>query len=332
MGQVDTRGFLPKGNTVCCAVGLLSVLCGSPGWSAEQRLKPLVVGSIKIAAETSTWISQKRGIFDRNGLNVKFVEFTNGADAISASRSGSVDIVPTLPGTAMTANERGFDLAAIFQIEVAYDRPPDSGSVQVLTTSSVNSLAELTGKKIAVAALHTQLVVGLRMLLKKSAVDLGSLQFVEVPFPAQEIALKAKHVDAVVAVNPFTTQLLASGTGRVLSWNYVESIPGQPISVWFSKREFIKLHAEEIDGFARSIKESMDYLNEDSDRARDEVTRFTGLAPALVKSMPMVNWDYHVRREKWQAVADMMFDGGELRQPHRADEYFSDQIKSFIRE
>ena len=43
-----------------------------------------------------------------------------------------------------------------------------------------------------------------------------------------------------------------------------------------------------------------------------------------------IAWDYNVRLDKWQQVADMMRESGELQKPHRADEYLSDEIKPYI--
>ena len=93
---------------------------------------PLRVGVLKMAALTNPWVARERGIFARNGLDVTLVEFRSGNEAISAHRSGAIDIVLSIPGTAMTAVERGFDLVAVAQNEIAQKGHPDTGSIQVL--------------------------------------------------------------------------------------------------------------------------------------------------------------------------------------------------------
>jgi len=67
--------------------------------------------------------------------------------------------------------------------------------------------------------------------------------------------------------DPFTTQLRLNG-GRVISWNYVEAIPEQPLGVWFAKGSFLKSNPQAIDGFIKAMKESIDYLHADDSRAR----------------------------------------------------------------
>ena len=170
----------------------------------------------------------------------------------------------------------------------------------------------------------------MQTLFKRAGVDLGKLQLVEIPFPSQVDALRSKQVDAVNTVDPYTTQLVASGVGRVVAWDYADLIPEQPLGAWFAKSTFVKSNPSVIDRFNAAIKELIDYMMADPVRARAEVVAFTGLAPDLVKDMPMIGWDYKVRTDKWQAVIDMMVESGELKSKHTADEYFAEQIKPYV--
>ena len=101
-------------------------------------------------------------------------------------------------------------------------------------------MADLRGKKIGVGGLSTQNTIAVKMLLDQRRRRLAlRCPFSEVPFIAMVNALKAGHVDAVVPIDPFTTQLRLSG-GRVIAWNYRQSIPEQPLGVWFTKGSFSK--------------------------------------------------------------------------------------------
>src|ERR1700733_12023623 len=107
------------------------VLAAAAQQAAPPAPLPLRVGVLKMAALTNPWVARERGIFARNGLDVTLVEFRSGNEAISAHRSGAIDIVLSIPGTAMTAAERGFDLVAVAQNEIAQKTNPDTGSIQV---------------------------------------------------------------------------------------------------------------------------------------------------------------------------------------------------------
>jgi NitT/TauT family transport system substrate-binding protein len=292
--------------------------------------EPVRVGVIKMAALTDPWLAEKEGFFKKNGIDATLVEFRAGAEAAAALQGGSVDIVLMIPGTAMTAIERGFDMVAIFQNEIAKTKGPDSGSIQVRNGSDIMTLKDLAGKRVAVSQLHSQNTVGAQMLIKQAGVDPSSVQFIELPFPTQYDALKNKAVDAVVTVDPYTTQLQSSGLGRVISWNYVESIPEQPLGAWFAKRNYLAKNGELIDRFNKAIKESIDYLNADPDRARAAVVAYTGLDPKLVASMPLITWDYHVQPDRWRKVVELMTKSGELKKPHSPEEFFGEPIKPYI--
>jgi NitT/TauT family transport system substrate-binding protein len=297
---------------------------------AAQQLAPLRIGVLKMAALTNPWTAERKGIFQKNGLDVTSIEFRTGNEVIAAHRGGAVDIFLSIPGTAMTAVERGFDLVAIAQNEVAKTKGPDTGSVEVLKDSPYQSLQDLAGKRIAVSSLHSQKTVAMQMVFKKAGVELDKLQLIEIPFPSQVDVLRSHQVDAIDTVDPYTTQVVASGIGRVVAWDYADSIPEQPLGAWFASSRYVKANPDVVRRFSDSIRESIDYMMADPQRARAEVVAYTGLPPELVSNMPLIGWDYKVRPDKWQAVIDMMLESGELHSKHTADEYFADQIKPNI--
>jgi NitT/TauT family transport system substrate-binding protein len=298
---------------------------------SNAPLKTVKVGVLKIAALTNAWVAKTQGFYEKNGLNVQLVEFKSGSEAIFAQRGGDVDIILSIPGTAMSASEKGFGLMAIFQNESAQSAAPDSGTLLVLKDSNINSVKDLEGKKIATSALHTQQAVALLSVIKKAGVDLSKIQVIEIPYPSHSDVLKSKQVDAVAPVDPFSTHILNSGNAKVLSYIYVESLPEQPLGAWFVKKSWIKGHEDIIAGFNKSLQESIDYMLADPARARNLVAEYTGLDPKLVQAMPAINWNYKVDQSKWQGVIKMMKDSGELKKDHKADEYLSDQIKTYIK-
>ncbi len=243
-------------------------------------------------------------------------------------QGGAIDVLLSIPGIGMIAMERGLDIVPIFQDEVAHAVPPDSASIQVVEGSPIKTLADLRGKKIGVGGLSTQNTIAVKMLLDKAGVDPSAVSFSELPFAAMASALKAGHVDAVVPVDPFTTQLRLTG-GRVLSWNYVEAIPEQPLGWWFTKGSFVKANPQVIDGFVKSMKESIDYLHADEARARDEVAAYIKIDRSILDNMPLIGWDYHIKLARWQAVVDMMVRYAGMK-PKKAEEFVTPQMRPFV--
>jgi len=234
---------------------------------AQQPLIPVKVGVLKIAGLANAYAAKVEKMFERNGLDVTLVEFRSGAEAVSAQQSGAIDLSLAIPGTIMTANERGFEFLAVFQNEIVKDHGPDSGSVQSLADSDIKSLKDLVGKRVATAQLSGQQTISAQLAMRKAGVDPTKVQFIEVPYPRHPDVLKSHQVDAVVATEPFTTQLIMSGVGRVLSWHYAEATPAGPLGVWWAKKSYIEKNPDVVMRFNRAIKESIDYMSADGPRA-----------------------------------------------------------------
>src|SRR5262249_39707492 len=163
----------------------------------------------------------------------------------------------TIPGTAMTANERGFEFLAVFQNEIVNEQGPDSGSVQSLADSEIKSLKDLVGKRVATAQFNGQQTIAAQFAMRKAGIDPAKVQLIEVPYPRQPDVLKTRQVDAIITTGPFTTMLLSSGVGRVLSWHYADAMPGAPLGVWWAKKSYIDKNSDIVVRFNRSIKESI---------------------------------------------------------------------------
>lgn len=311
-------------------------LAGAAGAAAlasrahAQAPLALKVGTLKQSSLTNVWVAQQVGIFEKHGLKVELVEFRNGNEAIAAQRGGFVDIVLSIPGSAMLAMERGFDLVLIAQNETSKATSPDSGSMQVLADSPIKGVADLAGKKVAVSNINSQMHVAVMAVIKKAGVDPKSVQYLEIPFSSHPDVLRTKQVDAVAVLDPWTTQMRNSGTTRVIAWHYVDSVAEQPIGCWFATRPFVEKNREAVVRFGTAIRESVEYMQADADRARKNVADYTGLKLELIKDMPLNNWDYRINAQKWQETIDMMRAYGSLQKEHKAQEYFSDFLKPYV--
>ncbi len=324
IGQMVMRAF-----KILFASALAAFLATGAARAAE--LMPIKVGVLKIAGLANAYAAKVEKMFERNGLDATLVEFRSGVEAVAAQQSGAIDFALTIPGTAMVANERGFEFLAVFQNEIVNDHGPDSGSVQALAASDIKTLADLVGKKVATAQFSGQQTIAAQFAMRKAGVDPTKVQLVEIPYPRQPDVLRSKQVDAIITTEPFTTQLITSGVGRVLSWHYAEAMPGGPLGVWWAKKAYILKNPDVVARFNAAIKESIDYMNADKIRARRRTVEFTGLDPELVKDMPPLRLNYDVDPAKWQHAIDLMIDAKVLEKPHKADEYFAEQLKAYIK-
>ena len=119
---------------ICRIIGFSAGLFAASHACAQAPLK-LRVGNLKFSASVDLWLAVKNGMFAKNGLEVTLTDFRNGQECVAAQQANSVDICLLIPGIAMQANERGFDLTVVAQNETAKTQGPDSGSIVVLKDS-----------------------------------------------------------------------------------------------------------------------------------------------------------------------------------------------------
>lgn len=307
--------------------GAFAALLAAPAGAQDAKPLPLKVGVLKQGSLTNIWVAKQAGIFARNGLDVELIEFRNGNEAIGAQRGGGVDVVQTIPGTAMVANERGFDLVLVAAGETSQAEAPDLGSIVVRKDSPIVKLADLRGKTIAISGTHTQKTVAIQKILKRVGVQPADFQFIEMPYAAQVDALRGKQVEVVASLDPWTTIFRNSDFARILAYDYLESIPEQPIGGLYARRDVAMRNAEAMNRFSRSICDVADYMLADKDRARANIAAYTGLDPALVRDVPVNKWTCKISRKNWRLVADMMYEGGELQKPFDIDAWIFDSAR-----
>ena len=315
---------------IFAAVAGAALFALTSGVSAQDKAIPLKVGTLKQGSLTNVWAAKQAGIFAKNGLDVELIEFRNGNEAIAAQRGGNVDLVLTIPGTAMVARERGFDLMLVIGNENSQAQAPDTGSIAVRKDSDIRSLKDLKGKTIAISGTHTQKTVAIQSLLKRNGVGPDDFKFIEMPYASQVDALRGKQVEVVASLDPWTTLFRNSDFARILAYDYLESLPQQPIGGWYGRADFVAKNGEAMKRFAQSICDSADHMAADETRARKYIADYTGLDAALVKETPVNKWTCKINLPVWQKVADMMHEGGELQKAFKMEEMLSDHAKAHV--
>jgi NitT/TauT family transport system substrate-binding protein len=218
----------------CVFVTSLVVL--SPA-KPEPALIPLKVGLLKIAGFANAYAAKVEKTFERNGLDVTLVKFRSSPEGMAASgRDRYCASHPRRRDDRQRAGLRIFGCLSERDRERSWT---DSGSVQSLVDSDIKTLKDLAGKRVATVQISGQQTIAAQFAMRKAGLDPGKVQFIEIPYPRHPDVLKSRQVDAVITTEPYTTQLLTSGVGRVLAWHYAEAMPGGPLGVWWAKKSYI---------------------------------------------------------------------------------------------
>ncbi len=321
---------------LCVILGAVSILsaCGgsessggnADGEAGKEELIKLRIAYNKNGGQTPQYVAVTKGFFEKHGLSVESIEFKTNTDSVAALESGNLDILASIPSTIWSAREAGFDLVAFMQNETAGFEEPDSGTLIAAPDSGINSLKDLAGKEIACLSLSSQACLDAIYLLEKEGLPRDSYKITEAPFATHYDLLANKQVDAVVTVDPFSTKIITEKVGTVLSYIYIDTNPGQPLGAWWSHRDWVEENPEIVEKFSLAIKDAIDYLHEDENRAREIVAEYTGLDPETVKNMPMMNWNYELKVDAWQKQGEILKQVGGLKEVPDPDAYFAEAI------
>jgi NitT/TauT family transport system substrate-binding protein len=277
---------------------LLAPWASSPA-AAQDKPAPATVRvvTLPITNFTPLLVAREKGYFAKENLTVTWTNVAQGAVAIEAVFGGSAEVGGSAIYETMVARGNGLDVTFLAAGVHIHNHPPDNNALLVRSDGSVNSAADLVGKKISVGLINSVNYVHMVDWLEKRGIDPKRLQFLEIPFPQMADALFQKRIDAVWNVEPFVTFMTQSGKAKVLAYPYIDNIPGMDISNYFAKESWIKSHPDVAARFKRAIDHATDDLAKMTKDERDDwVAKYTGMKLDVVKNvtLPVFSTQYNV--------------------------------------
>jgi NitT/TauT family transport system substrate-binding protein len=171
---------------------------------------------------------------------------------------------------AMSLREQGVP------IKIVYLGHRDGTAMMVHKDSSIRSIGDLSGKKIAIPNRFSNQWLIVVKALKDRGIILRNVAIVEMPPPDMPAALFSRSVDAVISGEPFMAQSEMGGYGRVLFltkdvWpDFISCVLAVPERMIKTRRDDVQ---RLVDGIARSGKwldRSMDHRMQAADFTADQ--------------------------------------------------------------
>jgi sulfonate transport system substrate-binding protein len=264
-------GFL----TALAATGALAA--AFPGSAlAQAQNKELRIGFQKYGTLT---ILKARGTLEKRlgaqGIAVKWTEFPSGPVLLEALNVGSIDFGTVGEAPPIFAQAAGADLVYVSNEPAA----PQSEAIVVPRGSTIKSVAELKGKKVALnkgSNVHYLLVKA----LEKAGVDYKDVQVVFLPPSDARAAFDRGSVDAWVIWDPFLAaaekqlgaRILADGKGLVSNHQF-----------FLASRSYAQKNTDVL----RTVQDELEKVDEWSKNNVKEVAAILsaqiGLDPAVVE-------------------------------------------------
>ena len=250
------------------AVALASVLglsalaaCSSgPAKGADDSgLTPLKIIVAPVHFEPA-YIADRMGFFEEQGLDVTVQPGADAQANFAQALSGDVDIVTTSWTVMATSNAEGVPVTAVASNGYISAESKGSG-VLVRPDSGISSIADLAGKTIGVQGVRSGSDLAVLLAAEDAGIDPDSLTQVALPFPAMQAALESGQVDAVMAVDPFFSQIAAAGMDNLGNMQ-AQFTPDVPSTVWATTDNWLAENSETAEKFAAAMEEAVAYYED----------------------------------------------------------------------
>jgi NitT/TauT family transport system substrate-binding protein len=232
--------------------------------------------------------------------------------------AGSLDVCPGV-GTVplMSAAERGLIPDALVAVAANNVADAHHRAVGVLAGASIRSWADLEGPRIAVNARDSIGAAALVGRLKLEGID--DYRLVEIPFANMGLAVAGANVAAASMSEPFFTQSLLRGDGRLLDWVMGGGAPFEqaPVTVIAVRAGFLRAAPDAVKAYLRAHLRAVRWLQAHRSEARHLLARRLDLTPEVGERFNLLRWPAHAPNDPalLDGMQPVLVQTGHLRAP-----------------
>lgn len=252
-----------------------------------------------------TYVGVEKGIFLKQGLDLKVKQFHSGQDISKAMQVGDAEFAGAAISNVPVAIERG--LPAVMVVGLIGDATTayaDSNlAVIARPGAGIEKLEDLAGKKVGIQVGST-VDQYIRLLLAKRNVPQDKVTFINVPETNWLSTLQQGLVDAVTTWEPYGELLLTRIPGARLVWR-----DGKQYGYFIIMHVMDKLLAAKpavIEAYVAGMAQASQYVRQHPDEAAEVSTRWIpGLDLDVArKALRHMAFDPRISKHSIQAFED----------------------------
>ncbi len=230
------------------ALALLTVMSIGAGCApTEKPSQTLTIGVLPDVDSIPIIIAQEKGLFEKEGVEVKIEHFKSAADRESALQAGSIDGAVSDMLSAAFLTEGGFKVAMTSMT---------NGSYKLLAGPAMNGATDLTGKSIAIST-NTIIEYATDNMLAKMGLAPEDVEKTAIPqIPVRLEMLQSGQIDAATLPEPLASVAVKAGAMVLDSTDNLGINPG----VLLFKTDVIASKNAEIAAFYHAYNRAVEYL------------------------------------------------------------------------
>jgi NitT/TauT family transport system substrate-binding protein len=235
---------------VMLAVALL-FLSVTPAKSSAR----LIVGLSSVnVAFLPVYVTEAKGFFKDEGLDVLLVLFNAGATNLQALIGGDIQIMGSAFVETLGGRAAGIDVKNFWGVS-------NIMPFQLYSQPDFRSMKQAKGKRFAISRFGSLTDFLTRATLRHFGVDEKQVTILQIgSTPARFAALTAKGVDASIVWFPVTEIAKAQGYNRLLDLK--EVFPEWPYETFAAKETWLNKERDQATKFLRAYQRGVSYLRE----------------------------------------------------------------------
>lgn len=244
---------------------LVSII--NPAHGAE--LTRIRVGILATGEFAQTYIAQKKGFFEKNGLGVELIYFQGGSQVIQAMLGGDIPLTVTAGPEGVIAKLQGADIALL-----AANNPTMHFSLFV--APEIKKADDLRGKIAGISRFGSSSDFCIRYMFKSLGLVERDVTIVQIgDNPSRLAALKSNAVQASVFTTPNTVRARKAGfTSMVDAYKLGLKFHGSGIA---ANGAFLRDHRPIVEQFFKGFLEGVAFAKNNKDESLRLIREFMKL-------------------------------------------------------
>lgn len=246
---------------------LLALAAALPAHAEDPR--PLRIGWVQAMANAPALIAEEKGYFRDEGLNVELKGFGDGPVIQQAVAGGEIDVAYIGAPPVYQWAARGLDAKIIAKVNYG------QAAVIAKADGPIHALSDLKGKRLAGVNRGSGMDVLLRGYVLQEAAGLSpdtDLALSQMPVGNMNAALDTGVVDAAFLWEPFISQSVLRGAGRVV-FDVNGALPGYPWYVVAAPDKTLKERPDDLVKLLRANSKAIAFLREHPEEADRIIAR-----------------------------------------------------------
>lgn len=294
-----------------------ALLLSAPAVAGHAAEMPTVrVVLVPAEGDADMYYAKDGGFFTDAGLDVQIDTIAAGQNIVVAVAGRSYEIGVSTTVAIALARERGVPIRVISGGNLHLTAAP-TDMLMVAAGSQLRAATDVNGRTVGVTGLGNVPYLATQTWLKKNGADIGTIKFVEIPYPAMAAALQT-GIDAAMMAEPYVT--LSKTFARPLANAYDAISPRFMVSEWFASDAWLLEHPDVARRFVDALRKAHVWANAHPRETGEILVRYTKIAPDVVPRMVRTTFmstpDPHVL----QPVLDAAVAAGMLPRPITAGE------------